>query len=284
MFLDLPEKSQVNTKIKVVFIGDIRGRDVWIDVVQENKDADKFVFFGNYFDPFTGRPLDTEAVTFNFIDLVNFKDEYPDKVVLLLGQNEYKYLSEDQPNGSFGAGIKAHLLYWSDRFSVAYQFDAVLCSSRGISWAWLDRVAPGWNPENVANEVNELFKSDPSKFAYYGKSEGDFQYCELGLVFESPFHIWTQSLQYGDRYGDGRITNRFIQVYSGDQVIVHEGRKYEDNHSQQFQDRYYNVNALQSYPGGYLVLEKGKFIPKTIQGEEYHRLFRPRYYSGINLM
>jgi len=276
MFSDLPVKSQVTTKRKVVFIGDIRGRDAWIDVVQENKDADKFVFFGNYFDPFTGRPLDTEAVTFNFIDLVNFKDEYPDKVVLLLGQNEFKYLREDQPDGSFGAGIKAHLLYWSDRFSVAYQFDAVLCSSRGISWAWLDRVAPGWNPENVANEVNELFKSDPSKFAYYGKSEGDFQYYELGLVFESPFHIWTKSLQFGDGYSDGRISNRYIQVYSGDQVIVHIGRKYEDNHSQQFQERYHNVNALQRYPGGYLVLENGEFIPKSIQGEEYHRLFRPR--------
>ena len=277
MFSDLPEKSQVTTKSKVVFIGDIRGRDAWIDVVQENKDADKFVFFGNYFDPFTGRQLDTQAVSSNFFSIINFKDEYPDKVVLLLGQNEFKYLSEDHPDGSFGAEIKADLLYWSDRFSVAYQFDAVLCSSRGVSWAWLDRVASGWHPENVAHEVNELFKSDPSKFAYYGKSEGDFQYCEHGLVFESPFYIWTQSLQYGDHYGgNGRITNRFIQVYSGDQVIVHEGRKYEDNHSQQFQDRYYNVNALQRYPGGYLILENGEFIPRSIQGEEYHRLFRPR--------
>ena len=152
----------------------------------------------------------------------------------------------------------------------------MLCSSRGISWAWLDRVAPGWHPENVAQELNELFKSDPSKFAYYGKSEGDFQYYELGLVFESPFYLRSKSLQFGDGYSDGRISNRYIQVYSGDQVTVYEGRKYEDNQSQQFQERYYNVNALQSYPGGYLVLEMGKFIPKTIQGEEYHRLFRPR--------
>lgn len=276
MFSDLPEKSQVATKSKVVFIGDIRGRDAWIDVVQENKDADKFVFFGNYFDPFTDRQLDTQAVSSNFIQIIDFKEEYPDKVVLLLGQNEFKYLSTEQPDGSFGAEIKAHLLFWSNLFSVAYQFDSLLCSCRGISWAWLDRVASGWHPEYVAQEVNELFKSDPSKFAYYGKSEGDFQYYELGLVFESPFYIWTKSLQFADGYSDGRITNRFIQVHSGDQVMVHEGRKYEDNHSQQFQERYYNVNALQRYPEGYLILENGQFIPKSIQGEEYHRLFKPR--------
>ena len=83
MFSDLPEKSQVTTKSKVVFIGDIRGRDAWIDVVQENKDADKFVFFGNYFDPFTGRQLDTQAVSSNFFSIINFKDEYPDKVEVI---------------------------------------------------------------------------------------------------------------------------------------------------------------------------------------------------------
>lgn len=276
MIQDVPDKVKVTTNLKVVFIGDICGRDAWIDVVLENRDADKFVFFGNYFDTFSGRQLDTHAVSTNFFNLVNFKDEHPDKVVLLLGYNEYKYLRGEHLEGSFGAEVRADLLYWSNRFSVAYQFDTVLCSNRGVSWAWLDRVAPGWHLESVAQEVNELFKTDPSKFAYYGKSGSEFLNCELGLFFESPFHLSAKFLKFGDRYGDGRISNRFIQVYSGDQVLVNERRNYEDNHDQQFEEQYYNVNALQRYPGGYLVLENGKFIPKSIQGEEYHRLFKPR--------
>lgn len=41
-------------------------------MVQENKDADKFVFFVNNLDPFSGRQMTTDADRSNFWDLQEF--------------------------------------------------------------------------------------------------------------------------------------------------------------------------------------------------------------------
>ena len=35
---------------KLVVIGDIHGRAVWRKIVDDNPDADKFIFLGDYFD------------------------------------------------------------------------------------------------------------------------------------------------------------------------------------------------------------------------------------------
>ncbi len=67
-----PRKSIVTSKMKVVFIGDIRGREAWIDMVQENMDANKFVFFGNNLDPFSCRLMASDADRSNFFDLQEF--------------------------------------------------------------------------------------------------------------------------------------------------------------------------------------------------------------------
>lgn len=72
MFSHSLEKVRVTSKMKVVFIGDIRGHDAWIDMVQENKDADKFVFFGNNLDPFSGCQMATDSARSYFFDLQEF--------------------------------------------------------------------------------------------------------------------------------------------------------------------------------------------------------------------
>ena len=37
---------------KTIYIGDIHGRNVWKEIVEEHKDADNIVFIGDYFDSF----------------------------------------------------------------------------------------------------------------------------------------------------------------------------------------------------------------------------------------
>ena len=38
--------------MKYIFIGDVHGRTNWKQIIDKEKDADKFIFFGDYFDPY----------------------------------------------------------------------------------------------------------------------------------------------------------------------------------------------------------------------------------------
>ena len=38
--------------MKYILIGDIHGRTQWKKIVEKEKDADKFIFLGDYFDPY----------------------------------------------------------------------------------------------------------------------------------------------------------------------------------------------------------------------------------------
>ena len=68
--------------MKVVIIGDVHGRDTWKKQVQEP--ADLYIFIGDYWDSFD---IPFEIQKENFIEILEFYKENPDKVVLLSGNH-----------------------------------------------------------------------------------------------------------------------------------------------------------------------------------------------------
>ena len=42
--------------MEVILIGDIHGRTIWKQIVERHPDADHYVFFGDYFDPYEDIP------------------------------------------------------------------------------------------------------------------------------------------------------------------------------------------------------------------------------------
>ena len=73
--------------MKYILIGDIHGRTSWKQIVEKEKDADKFIFFGDYFDPYDWT-LTLDDLVNNFNDIVKFKLDNPDKVILLIGNHK----------------------------------------------------------------------------------------------------------------------------------------------------------------------------------------------------
>ena len=57
---------------KNIYIGDIHGRDIWEEIVEEHKDADNIVFIGDYFDSFN---IPGRVQLRNARDIVEFKKE-----------------------------------------------------------------------------------------------------------------------------------------------------------------------------------------------------------------
>lgn len=75
---------------KIIIIGDIHGRTIWKQIVEDNPDANLFIFMGDYFDSFD---INTMEQMHNFRDIIAFRKDNPDKVITLLGNHDYHYTS-----------------------------------------------------------------------------------------------------------------------------------------------------------------------------------------------
>ena len=83
--------------MKSVFIGDVHGEDLWKRVIDQEKDADLFVFIGDYFDSFAIPGIDQMH---NFKEIVRFKEQSSSEVVMLVGNHDYHYFPEIGDTGS----------------------------------------------------------------------------------------------------------------------------------------------------------------------------------------
>ena len=82
----------MDKKHKIVCIGDIHGRRrQWKQIQEQEKEFDKWIFSGDYFDSREGISYDTQIA--NFKEILEFKIANPDKVILLIGNHDAHYLN-----------------------------------------------------------------------------------------------------------------------------------------------------------------------------------------------
>ena len=75
--------------MKIRVIGDLHGRDWWKKKV-ETGDSDLNIFLGDYVDSYI---VSDEGIINNLLDIIEFKKAHEDKVILLLGNHEFNYIS-----------------------------------------------------------------------------------------------------------------------------------------------------------------------------------------------
>lgn len=151
--------------MKIIAIGDTHGRDVWKQIVEKESDADRIVFIGDYFDTFSKELRGTRELE-NFKEIVAFKRENLDKVVLLIGNHDFHYMdfAMEQYSGFNDrfAQMFSKLLYDArDVMQICHIEDGVMFTHAGVTNRWL-------LDNNIkAEEINELFKTTPSAFRFY---------------------------------------------------------------------------------------------------------------------
>lgn len=69
---------------------DIHGRKFWKDVIPYADNA-TIVFLGDYLDPYPDEGITPQDAIQNFIDIIHFKKEHPNNVILLLGNHDCGY-------------------------------------------------------------------------------------------------------------------------------------------------------------------------------------------------
>jgi 3',5'-cyclic AMP phosphodiesterase CpdA len=128
--------------MKIICISDLHGRDVWKQIKPDH--FDKIIFLGDYLDSYT---YPDQQIIENFTDIIAFTKQYPDKVVLLLGNHDiqYKYYPHYRCSG-FRGNIQSRLtdiFFHNPRlFQYFYSIGPYLFSHAGVSTRWLKQNLP----------------------------------------------------------------------------------------------------------------------------------------------
>lgn len=126
---------------KTLIIPDVHGRTFWNKAKELIDNVDKVVFLGDYLDPYFYEGITKGEAIENFKEILKFKEEYNDKVILLLGNHDCAYYYDfgsasryDYDNGDF---IKKLFKENGDKFQLWYKEGKYLFTHAGITNDWL---------------------------------------------------------------------------------------------------------------------------------------------------
>lgn len=147
---------------KILIIGDVHGRQFWKDACLNHKNEfEKIVFLGDYVSPYPYEEISNNEAIDVFEDVLKFKKENPDKVVLLIGNHDLSYFNPsicdcrtdytnwNKLNGMYFENMKLFDLAWETNIGNKRYF----FSHAGVRKAWFDK----W-------VKNKLFKWDNDDF------------------------------------------------------------------------------------------------------------------------
>lgn len=131
---------------ELILIPDVHGRTFWKNAVKDLQPNQKVIFFGDEHDPYPQEQIDTISSLENFKEILKFKEEHMDQVVLLWGNHSFHYLYP-MLNGSrkdMGNYEILHNYYTKhkDWFQFMYVHEenglTTILSHAGVHFQWLN--------------------------------------------------------------------------------------------------------------------------------------------------
>lgn len=225
-------------KNRIIAIGDTHGRDTWKRIVEQEPSADKEVFIGDYWDSFD---VLFEQQLENFVAILKYKRENPERVILLTGNHDFHYLSDMTERYSGYQSDKASLIeplvasaIQCGDMQAAYSNSGYLFTHAGVTQTWCQEKGIKGSPA----EINALLLKKPSAFKFY---KGDKSGCGEHIS-QSPIWVRPQMLiedplfgigqvvghtqQHGIKYYDGSKPLRLIlidAIHDGQYLIINDG-------------------------------------------------------------
>ena len=170
--------------MKTICIGDLHGNDRWKAILEKEKNYDRIIFLGDYFDS-KRFDIGIEAELENFKNILDLKNTFPEKVILLCGNHDLHYL---ELNMSICSGFQwqnfdqihsiLRPVYENGLLEMCfYDKDLkMMFSHAGISKKWYQFIFKKEenDPDSIAGAINMLFTKNPFYFEYlYEETEGD---------------------------------------------------------------------------------------------------------------
>lgn len=145
-------------KQEIIVIGDVHGEHRWKDIVEEHPGG-RFVFLGDYCDPYDKNVPDNEVVE-NLKQIIQFKKEHFDNVTLLLGNHDVQYIYDKIPvcsrfmvysMGEINAMFKNNI----SLFKKIYCFKNLLFTHAGVTEEWFCTAFPCGERKNIASVIDK---------------------------------------------------------------------------------------------------------------------------------
>ena len=156
---------------KIAISPDVHGRRFW-EIIKEHKEQfDKIVFLGDYVSPYSYEGITVKTAIEVFDEVLKFKKDNPDKVVLLFGNHDFSYIENsicesrmdyanwDRLNGMYFDNILSFDLAWETKIGDKRYF----LSHSGVRKEWFDRWVKNklfkWDGDDLppADYFNNLF-------------------------------------------------------------------------------------------------------------------------------
>lgn len=129
---------------KVLIVPDVHGRKFWHKAMEMIDEVDQVVFLGDYLDPYPREGITFEDALMEFEGILAFKEDYPDKVVLLVGNHDMHYIKTEFMNCSrlnVWRRQEIHDLFMNniDKFQLVHEIDNYLFSHAGVYLEWIKK-------------------------------------------------------------------------------------------------------------------------------------------------
>ena len=130
---------------KLLIYPDIHGRRFWKESSENIDKYDKVIFLGDYLDPYNFENISFQDALDNFLDVIDFKKNNPEKVILLLGNHDMPYFSKvykdfsfyhSRYNSTYAPVATGLFEKYRDLFQIAYTQDDILFTHAGCSVKW----------------------------------------------------------------------------------------------------------------------------------------------------
>ena len=156
----------------ILVLGDIHGRTIWKDII-DAENPDLIIFLGDYVT--THEYISSSQQIVNLEAILQYKEENPNKVILLRGNHDLQELGYYWAECSgFDYEVANYMRENKDRFlsltQWIYIYNNIIFSHAGISNIWLNNI--GCTIENINNlQPSEIFGFTPNNYSdIYGTS------------------------------------------------------------------------------------------------------------------
>lgn len=175
--------------MRVICIGDIHGRTIWKNIINQEKNADLIIFLGDYFDTKNSVYSGMHQIN-NFKEILSLKEENNKKFIILIGNHELHYIrgvgetyGGFQPLYSRLIGEEVEKAINKGLLQVCYYDGQYFYSHAGLTKTWLKRTIVPNNINPLVNDelvtlINDYLVYRPSIFGFmmgenYSKTGND---------------------------------------------------------------------------------------------------------------
>ena len=150
----------------ILVLPDIHGRTFWKEKCQNITKYDRVIFLGDYFDPYDFEHKTVNDAIENFKEILELKKNNFNKVVLLLGNHDMSYYSQDYYNRydyhcrhlkKFHNEISNMFNEHHDWFKLIHIEDNIVFSHAGIRENWINEMNKQFCRNNLPTiEIKEI--------------------------------------------------------------------------------------------------------------------------------